>query len=42
MTESWLELVAQLVTAGADTFGALLTAASYSQQPGFVVIRDAL
>ena len=42
VTEAWLELVAQLVTAGADTFGALLTAASYSQQPGFVVIRDAL
>ena len=42
VTESWLELVAQLVTAGADTFGALMTAASYSQQPGFVVIHDAL
>ena len=42
VTESWLELVAQLVTAGADTFGALMTAASYSDQPGFVVIRDAL
>ena len=33
---------AQLVTAGADTFGALAAAASYSEQPGFVVIRDAL
>ena len=42
VTESWLELVAQLVTAGADTFGALATAASYSEQPGFLVIRDAL
>ena len=42
VTESWLELVAQLVTAGADTFGALAVAASYSQQPGFVVIHDAL
>lgn len=42
VTESWLELVAQLVTAGADTFGALAAAASYSQQPGFVVIHDAL
>ena len=42
VTESWLELVAQLVTAGADTFAALLSAASYSEQPGFVVIRDAL
>ena len=41
VTESWLELVAQLVTAGADTFGALAAAASYSEQPGFVVIRDA-
>ncbi len=42
VTESWLELVAQLVTAGADTFGALAAAASYSEQPGFVVIRDTL
>ena len=42
VTESWLELVAQLVTAGSDTFGALAVAASYSEQPGFVVIRDAL
>ena len=42
VTESWLELVAQLVTAGADTFGALATAAGYSDQPGFLVIRDAL
>ena len=42
VTESWLELVAQLVTAGADTFAALTRAASYSEQPGFVVIRDAL
>ena len=42
VAESWLELVAQLVTAGSDTFGALMTAASYSRQPGFVVIRDAL
>ncbi len=42
VTESWLELVAQLVTAGADTFGALAQAASYSDQPGFVVIGDAL
>ncbi len=42
VSESWLELVAQLVTAGADTFAALMSAASYSKQPGFVVIRDAL
>ena len=42
VTESWLELVAQLVTAGADTFGALATAAGYSEQPGFVTIRNAL
>ena len=42
VTESWLELVAQLVTAGTDTFAALARAASYSDQPGFVTIRDAL
>ena len=42
VTESWLELVAQLVTAGADTFAALARAASYSEQPGFVVLREAL
>ena len=42
VTESWLELVAQLATAGSDTFAALVTAAGYSEQPGFVVIRDAL
>ena len=42
VTESWLELVAQLVTAGVDTFAALARAASYSEQPGFVVIREAL
>ena len=42
VTESWLELVAQLVTAGEDTFGALSKAASYSDQPGFVLIRDVL
>ncbi len=42
VTESWLELVAQLVTAGSDTFGALAVAAAYSEQPGFVVISDAL
>ena len=42
VAESWLELVAQLVTAGADTFAALVKAASYSDQPGFVLIRDTL
>ena len=42
VTESWLELAAQLVTAGSDTFAALSTAASYSSQPGFVLIRDTL
>ena len=42
VTESWLELVAQLVTAGEDTFGALAKAASYSDQPGFTLIRDVL
>ena len=42
VSESWLELVAQLVTAGADTFAALTAAAAYSEQPGFIVISDAL
>ena len=42
VSESWLELVAQLVTAGTDTFAALSRAAAYSEQPGFVTIRDAL
>lgn len=42
VTESWLELVAQLATAGTDTFAALTRAAAYSRQPGFVLIRDAL
>lgn len=41
-TESWLELAGQLVTAGSDTFAALVTAASYSEQPVFVTLRDAL
>ncbi|MXY11480.1 MAG: hypothetical protein F4Z00_03825 [Acidimicrobiaceae bacterium] len=42
VAESWLEPMAQLVTAGTDTFAALTKAASYSDQPGFVVIREAL
>lgn len=42
VTESWLELAGQLVTAGSDTFAALVTAASYSDQPVFVTLRDAL
>ena len=42
VTESWLELASQLVTAGSDTFAALITAASYSDQPVFVIIRDSL
>ena len=42
VTESWLELASQLVTAGADTFAALITAASYSDQPVFVTIRNSL
>ena len=42
VTESWLELAGQLVTAGSDTFAALVTAASYSDQPVFRIIRDAL
>ncbi len=40
--ESWLELAGQLVTAGADPFSALVTAASYSEQPTFVALHDAL
>lgn len=40
--ESWLELVAQLVTAGADAQSALMQASSYSDQPGFVAIRGAI
>ncbi len=42
VSESWLELASQLVTAGSDTFAALFTAASYSDQPVFVTIRDSL
>ena len=42
VTESWLELAGQLVTAGSDTFAALVTAASYSDQPVFNTLRDAL
>ena len=42
VTESWLELAGQLVTAGSDTFASLVTAASYSEQPVFVTLRDAL
>ena len=42
VTESWLELASQLVTAGSDTFAALMTAASYSEQPVFVIIRNSL
>ena len=42
VSESWLELAGQLVTAGSDTFAALVTAASYSDQPVFVTLRDAL
>lgn len=41
-TEAWLELVAQLVTAGSDTHAALSTASGYSNQPAFTAIRDAL
>ncbi len=42
VSESWLELAGQLVTAGSDTFAALVSAASYSEQPVFVTLRDAL
>lgn len=40
--ESWMELVAQLVTAGSDTFAALHTASTYSQQPVFVAISESM
>lgn len=40
--EAWLELVAQLVTAGSDTHAALHAASGYSSQPAFAAIRDAL
>lgn len=40
--EAWLELVAQLVTAGSDTHAALNEAAGYSNQPAFAAIRDSL
>ena len=42
VSESWLELASQLVTAGSDTFAALITAASYSEQPVFATIRESL
>ena len=42
VTESWLELAGQLVTAGSDTFAALVTAASYSEHPVFITLRNAL
>ena len=41
-SEAWLELVAQLVTAGSDEHAALNTAARCSNQPAFTAIRDAL
>ena len=40
--EAWLDLVAQLVTAGSDATAALHTASGYSSQPAFAAIRDAL
>ena len=42
VSESWLELASQLVTAGSDTFAALTTAASYSRHPVFVALAEAL
>ena len=42
VSESWLELAGQLVTAGSDTFAALVTASSYSDQPVFITLRNAL
>lgn len=41
-SEVWLELVAQLVTAGTDAHAALNIASRYSSQPAFASIRDAL
>ena len=41
-SEAWLELVAQLVTAGADEHAALNAAARCSNQPAFTALRDAL
>ncbi len=41
-SEAWLELVAQLVTAGAEAHTALSLASSYSEQPAFVAVREAL
>ena len=41
-SEAWLELVAQLVTAGADEHAALNAAARCSNQPAFAALRDAL
>lgn len=42
VSESWLELAGQMVTAGSDTFAALVASASYSDQPVFITLRDAL
>lgn len=42
VSESWLELAGQMVTAGADTFAALVASASYSDQPVFITLRDTL
>ena len=42
VAESWLELAGQMVTAGSDTFAALVASASYSDQPVFITLRDAL
>lgn len=41
-SEAWLELVAQLVTAGSDAHAALHTAARASNQPAFEIIGEAL
>jgi len=42
VSESWLELAGQLVTAGSDTFAALIKAASYSEQPVFLTLQETL
>ncbi|WP_420446163.1 type II secretion system F family protein [Candidatus Poriferisodalis sp.] len=41
-SEAWLELVAQLVTAGSDAHAALHIASGYSSQPAFAAIRESL
>ena len=42
VSETWLDLAGQLVTSGSDTFAALYKAASYSRQPVFVILHEAM